>query len=76
MIVVVGEWEDDMMRANNNFKIGLANKTMEKLTMGVLNCPPSFTGFRLKQREGGVVLIHGGEQWQKMAGQGRSFPIK
>ena len=49
-----GEWEDDMMRVNNNFKISLANKTMEKLTMGVINCPPSFSGFRLKPLEDGV----------------------
>jgi hypothetical protein len=72
MIVVVGEWEDDMMRANNNFKIGLANKTMEKLTMGVLNCPPSFTGFRLKPREGGVVFD---SSRRAMAEDGRSGTV-
>jgi hypothetical protein len=44
-----------MMRANNNFKLNsLANKRIEKLTMGVVNCPPSFSGFRLKPWEGGV----------------------
>ena len=48
-----GEWEDDMMREENNFKLNsLANKTFEKLTMGVVNCPPSFSGFRLKPWEG------------------------
>ena len=61
-----------MMRANHNFKIGLANKTMEKLTMGVLNCPPSFTGFRLKPREGGVVF----DSWRRaMAEDGRSGTV-
>ena len=49
-----GEWEDVMMRANNNFKISLTNKTNEKLTMGVVDCPPSFSGFRLKPLEDGV----------------------
>jgi hypothetical protein len=77
MIVVVGEWEDDMMRAVNNFKLNsLANKTIEKLTMGVVNYPPSFTGFRSKPREGGMVFDSWRRAWQKMAGQGRSFPIK
>ena len=72
MIVVVGEWEDDMMRANNNFKIDLANKTMEKLTMGVLNCPPPFTGFRLKPPEGGVVF----DSWRRaMPEDGRSGTV-
>ncbi len=51
-----GKWEDDMMRANKNFKISLANKTFEKLTMGVVNCSPSFSGFRLKPREGGMGI--------------------
>jgi hypothetical protein len=52
-----GEWEDDMMREENNFKLNsLANKTFEKLTMGVVNCPPSFSGFRLKPREGGMGI--------------------
>ncbi len=50
-----GEWEDDMMRADNNFKFNsLANKTIEKLTMGVVNCPASFSGFRLKPWKGSV----------------------
>ena len=44
----------DTIRGNNNFNISLANKTIEKLTMGVLNCPPSFSGFRLKPLEDGV----------------------
>ena len=30
-----GEWEDDTIRGNNNFNISLANKTIEKLAMGV-----------------------------------------
>ncbi len=39
-----GKWEDDMMREENNFKLNsLANKTIEKLTMGAVNCPPSNT---------------------------------
>ena len=61
-----------MMRANHNFKIGLANKTMKKLTMGVLNCPPSFTGFRLKPREGGVVFD---SSRRAMAEDGRSGTV-
>ena len=37
------EWEDDMMREEDNFKLNsLANKTFEKLSMGVVNCPPFF----------------------------------
>jgi hypothetical protein len=73
MIVVVGEWEDDMMRAFNNFKLNsLANKTMEKLTMGVVNYPPSFTGFRSKPREGGMVF----DSWRRaMAEDGRSGTV-
>ncbi len=52
-----GELEDDMMRAENNFKLNsLANKTIEMLTMGVVNCPPSFSGFRLKPGEGGMGI--------------------
>ena len=62
-----GEWEDDMMREENNFKLNsLANKTFEKLTMGVVNCPPSFSIEATGGRHG--YLIHGGGQWQKMAG--------
>ena len=48
------ELENDMMRANNNFKISLTNKTNEKLTMDVVDYPPSFSGFRLKPLEDGV----------------------
>ncbi len=72
-MVVVGEWEDDMMRADNNFKLNsLANKTIEKLTMGVVNCPPSFTGFRLMPWEGGMVF----DSWRRaMAEDGRSGTV-
>ena len=54
LVVGVGEWEEDMMRAKHNFKISLANKTIENFTMGVVNCPPFFSGFRLKPLEDGV----------------------
>ena len=51
-----GGGSDDMMRADNNFKLNsLANKTIEK-TLGGVNCPPSFPGFRFKTREGSVGI--------------------
>ncbi len=68
-----GEWEDDMMRADNNFKLNsLANKTIEKLTMGVVNCPPSFSGFRLKHGMAAWVFNSGK---RAMAEDGRSGTV-
>ena len=68
-----GGGSDDMMRADNNFKLNsLANKTIEKLTMGVVNCPPSFSGFRLKH--GMAVWVF--NSWRRaMAEDGRSGTV-
>ncbi len=70
MVVGGWQWKDDMMSANINFKISQAKKTIEKLTMGVVSCPLSFSGFRLKPLEdgGGDQLMEGGA----MAEDGRS----
>ena len=56
-MVVVGEVGRLHDEGRKNFKLnGFANKTIEKLTMGVVNCSPSFSGFRLKPQEGSMGI--------------------